>query len=419
MIAAWGAFCACDPSAQSEGADGSATDASDAAVADVGDASPADSPSDSDGRADAVEPDPGGGADTDVAVPDGGGGDSDGSTHDVVAPDTDTGPWRYVGPGDAEAGRASYQRFCGFCHGVDGEGYVADSANALASPEFIRTASDELLRTATIRGRPGTPMSGWGDEVGGPLSPTQVDDVVAFLRTWQSAPPIELEPWTAVGSVFRGEATWRARCAECHGERGEGGTDASVSNPWFLSVVGDEFLRYAVEHGRTDTPMEGYVDELTPQAIEDLVTLIRSWEEPATTQPVELDQPPLSEAAVNPGGPTPDFTRREGRFVPVDDVAAAVAEGATMVLVDARPAGDYVASHISGAVSVPFFEAAAVAEELDPDLWVITYCGCPHAESGLAADAFIAAGLERVAVLDEGFFVWEERGHPVTSGPAP
>ena len=53
---------------------------------------------------------------------------------------------------------------------------------------------------------------------------------------------------------------------------------------------------------------------------------------------------------------------------------------------------------------------------LPRDKWIVTYCGCPHAISGQAADTLLEAGFEKVGVLDEGFFVWQDLGYPVSRG---
>lgn len=56
---------------------------------------------------------------------------------------------------------------------------------------------------------------------------------------------------------------------------------------------------------------------------------------------------------------------------------------------------------------------------LPKDKWLVCYCGCPHAESGRLADELLASGFTKVTILDEGFFVWRDRGYPVRSGPSP
>ena len=87
-----------------------------------------------------------------------------------------------------------------------------------------------------------------------------------------------------------------------------------------------------------------------------------------------------------------------------------------MVILDARATGDYVQSHIDGAVSLPFYQVTDYMEELPRDAFIVTYCGCPHAISGQAADALLEAGFENVGILDEGFYFWEDQGWPVAAG---
>jgi mono/diheme cytochrome c family protein len=72
-----------------------------------------------------------------------------------------------------------YARICAVCHGAKGEGYKADRASALAHPEFLASTTDFFLRVAITRGRPGTVMSAWSSEHGGPLSASDVDAIIA------------------------------------------------------------------------------------------------------------------------------------------------------------------------------------------------------------------------------------------------
>jgi cytochrome c oxidase cbb3-type subunit 3/ubiquinol-cytochrome c reductase cytochrome c subunit len=93
--------------------------------------------------------------------------------------------------------------------------------------------------------------------------------------------------------------------------------------------------------------------------------------------------------------------------------------GVSFVLADARAPSDYSGSHIEGAISVPFYRVREYSPELPKDQFIITYCACPHAESGAAAGELRLRGFPRVAVLDEGFKVWRSRGYPVRSGGKP
>ena len=86
------------------------------------------------------------------------------------------------------------------------------------------------------------------------------------------------------------------------------------------------------------------------------------------------------------------------------------------MLLDARPGSDYLAGHISGAVSVPFYRLDEAIGLLPQDRWIVTYCGCPHALSSQAVDGLQAAGYTNVAVLDEGYYAWLGDDRPITTG---
>lgn len=84
--------------------------------------------------------------------------------------------------------------------------------------------------------------------------------------------------------------------------------------------------------------------------------------------------------------------------------------------VDARARGGYENSHVYGAVSSP---APAGGEGDDPvadwprDDPIVCYCGCPHHLSAMRAATLIEAGYEQVAVIDEGFWEWQDRDYPL------
>ena len=318
-------------------------------------------------------------------------------------------------------GRELYAQYCALCHGTNGEGYKSDGANALANQQFLASASDELLRTGTARGRPDTPMSPWGAARGGPLSDHQVDAIVAMIRKWQTVPSVEIPATTAPGSVDRARPLYEFHCAVCHGDEGQGAEYMSLRNPEFLAVASDGFLRLATADGRTGTPMPAFASMLTPQGIDDLVVLMRSWQEPVDDTPYVEPSKDLGPVVLNKGGGEPPFADndREDRFIAADLVKQAMDSGLQLALLDARPPSDYVHSHITGARSVPFYLGETYLDQLDPNWTFVTYCGCPHSISGQLHDLLEANGFSKVWVLDEGFFVWQERGYPVTIGPSP
>lgn len=318
---------------------------------------------------------------------------------------------------EAPDGPALYGRYCALCHGKAGEGYAADGAPQLRNAELLATASDDFLRRAVARGRSGTTMSAWGRARGGPLDDAEVDAVVALMRSWQTKPTVPLDAQKAAGDAARAEPVWAARCASCHGNTGVEGPFMHVANPELLASASDAFLRHAIARGRPSAPMAAYGGVLDPATIDDLVVLLRSWQKPEP--PGDVPYPgTVGPVVLNPGGPDPGFVDGQ-RYTPADVVHAALARGAAMAFVDARAPSDYVAGHIAGATNVPFYQVALYRDALPKDFWIVAYCGCPHAESGIVHDDLKAHGFTKVTVLDEGYYVWRDRGYPVRQGAAP
>ena len=104
----------------------------------------------------------------------------------------------------AARGRELYDKMCAVCHGPNGEGYRADQAPRIAHPDFLSAVNDDYLRHAVAQGRPGTTMSAWGKDRGGPLSPADIDAIVALMRTWDHAPRVKLDEHLLSGNPSRG-----------------------------------------------------------------------------------------------------------------------------------------------------------------------------------------------------------------------
>ena len=160
------------------------------------------------------------------------------------------------------------------------------------------------------------------------------------------------------------------------------------------------------------------------QDIEDVVVLLRSWQSkppaggprPAPARPPPL---PLGPVPLNPHGPEPaGFTGHPG-MTRADVVKGQLDRGARMALLDARAPSDYVNEHISGAVSVPFYDPDPYFDSLPKDAWLVCYCSCPHAESGQLARKLAAKGFTKVTVLDEGLPVWRARQYGTRQGVEP
>lgn len=324
----------------------------------------------------------------------------------------------------AARGKELYGRYCSFCHGQDGEGYAADEAPRLANDDLLAVAPDELLHRAIVNGRPGTTMSAWSIARGGPLGFDDASAIVQHLRSWQKRPS-EAEAVAARkiaegASAARGSELYTTHCAACHGSAGTEGRYAALANPELLGIATDGYLATTIERGRAGTPMPGFAGKLSPAQIDDVVALLRSWQRPPDPIP-ELPPKPGAVGGVvaNPRGAAPDFPKAVD-FIPVDTVKRELVDKkAKMVIVDARPPADYARMHLAGAISVPFYQVAEYAKHIPKDVYVLSYCACPHAESVKVRDALRALGYPNVAVIDEGIIPWRDRGYPVRGGPKP
>ncbi|MCP4868572.1 MAG: c-type cytochrome [Proteobacteria bacterium] len=312
-----------------------------------------------------------------------------------------------------------YTTYCVGCHGELLEGYGADFAPSLSSPQLLASATDAFLDAAITHGRPGTVMSAWSADYGGPMTPPEIDDVVAYLRAWQTAESVDVHDQVVTGDAEAGDALFSVYCASCHGDAGEGGIGPHLANPWFLHTASDGYIRYAIEQGRDGTMMISWSSTFEDAQVDDLTALLRSWSTPVEDTKVPPFEPDLTQPVIHEGGPSADFADAliEGLYVPVADVAAAYDAGQVMVLLDARPGSDYLVGHITGAVSVPFYRVVDAAPHLPDDVWLVAYCGCPHELSGDVAAQLSALGFPLTAVLDEGWYPWSGDGHPTTTGP--
>jgi mono/diheme cytochrome c family protein/rhodanese-related sulfurtransferase len=262
-------------------------------------------------------------------------------------------------------------------------------------------------------------MSAWAVGRGGPLGINDASAIVAYLRTWQKRPSEPTTVRTVNGNAERGAATYAAQCASCHGAKGRDGKYAALSNPELLAAAADGFLATTIERGRKGTPMPAFAGKLSPEAIDDVVALLRSWQKPPDEQ---ADLPPkpgaLTSVVLNPRGPQPALDGKAD-FIPADTVKREYDRKATMIIVDARPPSDYARMHIAGAISVPFYQVAEFAKQIPKDRQILTYCACPHAESVKVRDALRTLGYPRASVIDEGMLAWRDRGYPVRGGAKP
>ncbi len=327
-----------------------------------------------------------------------------------------------AGP-SVEQGRRTYAALCATCHGPEGNGYKSDNAPSLRTATFLSSATDAFLSAAITRGRPGTAMAAYGRAFGGPLAPADVDALVATLR--QGGPPRSPPPTgPVVGDVAQGKTLYTNLCARCHGTQTQRSSAVHLANPVFLQTATDGFLRYAVAEGRAPTSMASWKGALRPEQIDDLVAYVRSMARPPGVPAVPPPAPPGPPAAprqgpivLNPHGRAPDFTLKDGLYVSIDQVKAALDAKRRLVITDARPPSEWLNLRIKGAISTPYYDPKALDDLPKDGTWIVAYCACPHHVSGVVVEALRKRGYPHTAVLDEGIFAWQQKKYPVIVAP--
>jgi rhodanese-related sulfurtransferase/DNA-binding transcriptional ArsR family regulator len=110
---------------------------------------------------------------------------------------------------------------------------------------------------------------------------------------------------------------------------------------------------------------------------------------------------------------------REGRegMEPVDGAGLLerVKQGETTVL-DVRPAEEFRAGHLPGAVSIPLRELEQRLAELPRDREIVAYCRGPYCVLAIQAVELLRSKGLRAMRLEESVHDWETRGVPLAVG---
>lgn len=181
-----------------------------------------------------------------------------------------------------DVGRQLFADNCAQCHGDFGEGgpnptRAGDIIAPISSAEFLKTRDDATLQAIISQGQPNFGMSSFGSAYGGPLDDDQISSIVAFIRTWENNPPVELPPEAASGAVaLDGKQIYQNLCSQCHGTQGQGGVGTALADPTVQSSQTDQQLFDSINLGHKQTAMIGWGELLTSTQIQQLVTYIRS-----------------------------------------------------------------------------------------------------------------------------------------------
>jgi mono/diheme cytochrome c family protein len=190
-----------------------------------------------------------------------------------------------------EIGQQLFAQYCAACHGDFGEGgrnpaRADDIIAPISSAEFLKTRDDSTLRAVIAQGQPNFGMSPFGTAYGGPLEDDEIDAIVAFIRSWEANPPVELPPEVAATPVsLTGPDIYAEVCVQCHGPEGEGGIGPSLRDPELQERYTDQTLFDIISEGHKASAMIAWGEILTSEQIEQLVVFIRGLEAPEPEEP--------------------------------------------------------------------------------------------------------------------------------------
>jgi cytochrome c oxidase cbb3-type subunit 3 len=326
-----------------------------------------------------------------------------------------------LAPEQAERAAANYQQYCVLCHGAERQGYANDQAPSLRSKSLLATGIPHHLYMAIAYGRAGTPMGAFLDEVGGPMSHDEINQLALWLR--EQVPGVEFVPvWPepVTGDISLGASVFASHCAECHGENGEGKVGPAIGNPAMLANVTDLFLRYAIANGRDGTEMPAWQGVLSEAEIDSVTAFLRSrvggWTQ---EKPVLRSPPAVQDWVLNPGAPPPEFELKDGRYIMAADLDRILREKRRMILIDTRVSSMWQMGNIEGSVPLPYYfqKYDELVQALPNDgTWIFLYCECPRAAARSVQDELRARGYANTAVLYEGVQGWAGLGYPVMVG---
>ncbi|MDX1616308.1 MAG: c-type cytochrome, partial [Candidatus Promineifilaceae bacterium] len=198
-----------------------------------------------------------------------------------------------------EIGQELYTENCASCHGDLGEGgenpaRPGDIIAPISTAEYLKTRDDVTLRNIIAQGQPNFGMSPFGASYGGPLDDEQIDALVAFIRSWESDPPVELPPEAKTETLaLSGFEIYSEICAQCHGPSGRGGSGPSLRAATFRNNNTSEDIFQTVSDGHEATQMIAWGSILTSEQIRSLVEYIEDLpieEEPEKEAPAPEEE---------------------------------------------------------------------------------------------------------------------------------
>lgn len=157
--------------------------------------------------------------------------------------------------------------------------------------------------------------------------------------------------------------------------------------------------------------------KLAPKSIEKATTVPapakpKSVEAPSVTKTIQKKTP----VSVQKAAVVEKSTAPQAYFTTLTD-AKELYDKSAATFIDARASEDYLAEHITGAVSLYNQDFNAlykdIMQNIPKDRAIVTYCSDSQCtEAAKLADALVAFGYTHVAIMQEGLPGWRGAGYP-------
>jgi mono/diheme cytochrome c family protein len=200
-------------------------------------------------------------------------------------------------------GQQLFAENCSGCHGDLGEGgenpaRPGDIIAPISTAEYLKTRDNATIKNIISQGQPNFGMSPFGSANGGPLDDDQIDALVAYIRSWEADPPVELPPEAQVNTLaLDGFEIYSDICAQCHGVTGGGGVGPSLRAADFRNNNTSQDIFDTISQGHSATDMIAWGAILTSEQIQQLVDFIEQLPVDEAVTPAET---PSGEATAEP-----------------------------------------------------------------------------------------------------------------------
>jgi mono/diheme cytochrome c family protein len=189
-----------------------------------------------------------------------------------------------------DIGQDLFASYCAACHGDFGEGgpnpaRPDDVIAPISTAEYLKTRDDFTLRSIIAQGQPNFGMSPFSSSFGGPLEDEKIDAIVAYMRSWEANPPVDLPPEVVVSPQvsLTSEEIYGQLCAQCHGLDGLGVIGPSLRDPEFQSKNTVQDIFETISNGHEATSMISWGELLNVEQIQGLSEFISQLKPGETT----------------------------------------------------------------------------------------------------------------------------------------